>query len=1084
LAFDFKANYGFAWSFVHKLAVHLCKNLIEQHKILLYSSTEKADSDMETIVFESIYNHKFNFNTTFNVYSNREKTISNLNEIEKLLSFVLTYCDSNLIEEILYQKLKIENATHNLETFDEKYEYGNADENDNFLKFDQLLIQNKIDFEEENFVKKNNEIKHLLKVLLKLKKDNFKNASALIQSLNRLTSLDSDMTMGFLLEINDVNLNVLEDSFKFQSPISYEFLLYLFSLNLINRVHQDDKVLHNYLNEKFYFFFLKFSTLIHTIQTADEIPYLDEQSVTNSFKQFKKINTLYTEFNQNNTLEQLKLGIDLKRFETDQQYKSETILGLSMDIKTFQLACSLARFYSLDIWKVYMSFTEYILIEHESVGIDLESVEKKISPLLSVLKSKKNEFESIMDKNVLPLIDGKELQKLLVFYSLLGDEFGNLHVKTLKKLISLNLESLNYKKLLENPLECIDEYLDDGNLKVFEKLLPKLPVKNLNIPLDVSKLHVVWCLKKFWHQIDKITSEREEFEDDDEQFWNVEKQSQFFYNFDGLNESMKKLNVETDFIYFFKELTLNKKSCDLLNIQIRKEILKKATKFLKNSQKQLNENIENKINSELHQIQNHLKQMENMQKFMGKIDQNHQKELKNLNHSYLKRFDKDLSDILRQNLDLKIEDHDLKLKTYQDILVSMLFDAYSFEALHDLIKLLELNDSLSIKELIKLALNKICLSLKETKQNKASQETYLAKLQILLDSISNYLNKDVTENTLSAKDESKKTKKSKDARLEKNPAQSIKIINDEDVMDCMRFFCNDQHIDIKVRLFILEELRKSLKNIKDEDLMILLVYKTNAILTSCNQFGQKVDLINSSEIENEPQRKKLINKLIDLSTTFDHCAALISLLKSWPEFTETEKTNEKPWNNVLIKLIAGNHSIIETANELKEKNALNESDLDFIQSELRSNENWSKKDSLLKISFIKLSLIYKNFKRVKVFIENTDLECFNLINIVNPNDFENDQSLVLVLNDKELMDLMLQEKSYLQLINTPLYSIFFYYIARNESKATINEIIKGLKQNGHFVEAAKLFAEVENVNDSHKTLTTSLLFLEKYFGKF
>ena len=82
------------------------------------------------------------------------------------------------------------------------------------------------------------------------------------------------------------------------------------------------------------------------------------------------------------------------------------------------------------------------------------------------------------------------------------------------------------------------------------------------------------------------------------------------------------------------------------------------------------------------------------------------------------------------------------------------------------------------------------------------------------------------------------------------------------------------------------------------------------------------------------------------------------------------------------------------------------------------------------------------------------------------------------------MDLVMQERQFLQLINTPIYSIFFSYIIKNESKENLNEIIRALKQNGHFVEAGKLLAEVENLNNSHKTLTASLSLLEKFFGKF
>ena len=303
-------------------------------------------------------------------------------------------------------------------------------------------------------------------------------------------------------------------------------------------------------------------------------------------------------------------------------------------------------------------------------------------------------------------------------------------------------------------------------------------------------------------------------------------------------------------------------------------------------------------------------------------------------------------------------------------------------------------------------------------------------------------------------------------------------------MECFYSFCNDQLIDINVRLLILEELRKSLKHIRDEDLMVLLVHKTNAVLTNCNRFDQQVELVDASSLENETKRKDLIFNYVALSKSYDHLLALISLLKSWPEFGQAAHSEDKPWNRIIVKLMLGNHSVIELANELKEKSFLDEIDLDYIRQELHSNEHWLHGSGDLKRAFLKLSFVFKNFKQIKSFVEQSDLECVSLINTVNPNDFENYESLVAFLDDKELMDLMMQEKSYLQLVNTPLYAIFFNYIVKNESKSSLNDVIKNLKQNGYLVEAAKLLAEVENFNDSHKTLSVSLSLLERFFGKF
>ena len=130
------------------------------------------------------------------------------------------------------------------------------------------------------------------------------------------------------------------------------------------------------------------------------------------------MNKTYTAYKQSKALEELNAGIDLKRFELDEVYKNDTIIGLSMDVGTFELACSLAKFYSFDLWKVYMTFSEYMMGENESCT--LEEIQAKLTPLVDTLQVREEMFLAAMGSNVLPLIDGKDLDKLNLYYSLLG----------------------------------------------------------------------------------------------------------------------------------------------------------------------------------------------------------------------------------------------------------------------------------------------------------------------------------------------------------------------------------------------------------------------------------------------------------------------------------------------------------------------------------------------------------------------------------------------------------------------------------------------------------------------------------------
>ena len=1046
-------NYGPAWLCTHKLAINLCKNLIEQHRI----AVQKTTND-ENCIFEAISNHKFIFSSlTSSIYSSKEKTIVNLIEIEKLLSFVLTHCKTDLIEMILYQKIKVEKARDNLEQSinEESYDQNESDSENVYLKFENLSsnffsMQNSVDYEQNEFFSNSAKLKYLLKNLKAIKIES--DESKFISYLNQLTCLDCNLAMAYLLECEETTLKFLNQNLTADHTISFEFVLYLLGLNIISSLSKESFD----MSLKSYIYYLKPSTLNEYIELIDSN---EQQSLKNKHIEllrslFKKVNKLYTEFNQNNTLKNLELGIDLKRFETDETYKHETILGLSMDVSTFQLACSLAKFYSFDTWKIYMSFTEYLIPEHESAGVPFAKIESKIAPLLPVLKSRMAEFKKNMVNNVLPFINGNDIDKLILFYGFIDDEESQNHAKCLKKLKSINLHDLNYKDLLNEPLTTIEPYLDDTNIKFFEKLITKLPIKSEYS--NPSKINVTYCLKKFWQEIDALISS-------DQQAWTSEKTSLFFENFENLSESIRKLDFESDFMFFVKELTLSRKSLSLLSVHIRKEIIKKIGKFLKKDQVKLNDEKIDKLNKELHEIQTHFKQIENLEKIFQKVNKIDIKST-----SYIKKFDFDLGTLIMESN--KIDESKTgqeEATKIESILVEMFFDGYSIELINDVIKLFELKET-NIKKLIKLCLNKVCVSLKgesdKTKQDTKWDQSY-SKLQGLLDTISNHLNLD------------SKSNEAVNSKSKKKSAQTTnltpKIINEEDVMECMRTFCNDQQIDINLRLMILEDLKKSVKNIRDEDLILLLVYKTNAILENCDRFDKKVELVDSNDIENESKRSDLIAEFIELSNDSKHCLALVNFLKIWPEFN-SENEQEKPWNKVIIKLILNNHPLSSIIAELKPKNTIKDKDLEFIKSSLQSQEDWSDASGYLKLSYLKLCLQLNSVGSFKKFIESKELDFLDSVNKISK--IENFEA---ILNDKELMDLLIEDKRYLQILNTSLYFIFSKYVLKNESKQTLNEIAKSLRQNGYIIEAGKLFIETEDLEESYRTISVSLKFIEK-----
>jgi hypothetical protein len=451
--------------------------------------------------------------------------------------------------------------------------------------------------------------------------------------LNYLAKLDFNLAFAYLLQLKDEELvDLLEDvnPSKFTNK-SFEFLLHLVSLNIIRAKLDKDNVVETH-NQRSSLYDLGFKTLVTFLEQKNEL--LEESPLGEIFK---RLNRAYIEFNQTSELQRLEMGIDLKRFETDQQYKHETILGLSEDIATFGLAVSLAKFYEFDLWMVYMSFTKYLLTDEQNEEMSLDKIEEHVKPLLSVLRQKSEEYDSVMFKKIYRCIEGTDLNKLSTFYTLLSNNESELHVKTIKKLKSLNLadetQKIDYKNLLENPYETVEPYLDDEtNLQIFTKLLPKLPVNNKSLELKPSKLYAVWCLKRFWSNLDSLN----EADLDNE----ASLKSLINDNFDSLVENIKKLDTNTDFVFFIKELTMNRKCCEKLSVGVRRDLLKRINRLVKQMDTSAG-NGESELTAVLNRIQNHLKLVESLQRLFT----NQTKNFAEKNKRHVQSIDKELGNL-------------------------------------------------------------------------------------------------------------------------------------------------------------------------------------------------------------------------------------------------------------------------------------------------------------------------------------------------------------------------------------------------------------------------------------------------------
>ena len=237
----------------------------------------------------------------------------------------------------------------------------------------------------------------------------------------------------------------------------------------------------------------------------------DTSNITSDLSQytelFRSTRELVADYAQGQALQRLGAGVDIDRFLTDPAYKEGTVLGLAMtnDIEVLDLARTLAKKYEVSLWQVNMTHLQFLF--------DSELSTKKIESLINDrnlmfnLSNKPVDFFEAMEKYVLLAIDGKDHERMILYYSLIeycdgsSDAGKNAlaHIKVLKKLKSA-AGNLNYKLLLETKtdiLSFLQPTLSAANVNALAKVAKSIPASGKSI--EPSTVYCAW-LHKYYFQ--------------------------------------------------------------------------------------------------------------------------------------------------------------------------------------------------------------------------------------------------------------------------------------------------------------------------------------------------------------------------------------------------------------------------------------------------------------------------------------------------------------------------------------------------------------------------------------------------------
>ncbi|CAF3911880.1 unnamed protein product [Rotaria sordida] len=174
---------------------------------------------------------------------------------------------------------------------------------------------------------------------------------------------------------------------------------------------------------------------------------------------------------QYSILNQLDNSIDLNRLENDSVYCRLTILGLFMcDNPSFEYGEQLAIKYNISIDECHHSYFKYLLTNSNLL---LNEIRKKIKLLLNSERIKKNRQTKLnlvkrLHTNVFPFIDGKDYERLKLFYDIkksLGDlTHAQKHIQAIQQLTNILNNDFDYKFFLSSPELFIEKYSNDSNI--------------------------------------------------------------------------------------------------------------------------------------------------------------------------------------------------------------------------------------------------------------------------------------------------------------------------------------------------------------------------------------------------------------------------------------------------------------------------------------------------------------------------------------------------------------------------------------------------------------------------------------------
>ncbi|XP_071999707.1 NBAS subunit of NRZ tethering complex isoform X2 [Engystomops pustulosus] len=742
-------------------------------------------------------------------------------------------------------------------------------------------------------------------------------------------------------------------------------------------------------------------------------------------EQLHYYNERLVDFTQAQILQGLGKGVDVQRFATDSQYKTETILGLAetLEENVYKISLSLAQRYKVPLWEVYMTHLEYLFCDSGLSTTEIEERAKSLG-LFETLKSNPEAFYEHMAKYVYPTIEGRDHQRLLYYFTLL-ENCGcsqyiphlikpDSHIKLLKKLKAV-ASGLDYKRMTDaslHPLESLAPVLTSQNVLAISKLATRIPDLDGNM-LSSSSVHAAWLKKLFWNGDPQLLKEAPQTSAD------------WAHAYDICRKYYDRL-TPGDLMAFIDEITFTSHAVGKLTVDVRKEMTKKTIttvkQFLeKQKKKSSGESMEASPSVVTYDVV--LSHLQQSLAHLETLGHNFIDHLRSLEKDHVQKYSH-LYDLSRSEKE--------KIK---NLAVTLCLDGQSLNTVHKLLEVVVGDVDISPKDVVRSSTETIISNLSGTALDSDAIQDPLKVLEAIVREV--HLSTERGEN----------------------------LVSSDDLLEWLRPFCGDDSIPVKPRIDVLQIMEQAF-NLSDEDSKLLVFFRTQAVLKA-SWPDKKVDV---ADIENEEKRYCLFVELLDISHTRPEFQHLVLLLQAWPPMKglSIASPEDNPW----VKLVKSMLSNCEAENRTETSSEI----LKLCRSFYKTRHAFSAEciDAICSLLLERDMLLTS----LKLFIESRDsnlhskaLELLTAVTKVTDSNC-----------DSEILTLLLDAKLLVKCIGTVYYPHLVNHLlaAPEDSTWNIEEIVKELHDSGYKAEAGSLLMSYRGTHPALRTFTSALSSLKRW----